>query len=68
MARIVKPQDKAHAKRVRCDQNNGEMLLVGRGVRAYLWVGRDTGAEHVTTYSGRKTLREFAQAILDATA
>lgn len=43
MARIVKTKDAAHNKRMRCDKNDGEMLLVGRGRNAYLWVGSDAG-------------------------
>ena len=68
MARIVKPKDAAHNKRMRCDRNDGEMLLVGRGRNAYLWVGGDAGrVAPVTTYSGRVALRKFARAILAVT-
>ena len=68
MARIVKIQSKDHNKRMRCDRNDGEMLIVGRGRNAYLWVGSDAGrAAPVTTYSGRIALRKFARAILAAT-
>ncbi|HET9189808.1 MAG TPA: hypothetical protein VFN69_04470 [Rudaea sp.] len=69
MARIVKPVEEGHTGRLRCDRNDGQMVLVGRGRNAYLWVGSDAGKPApVTTYSGRVALRKFAQIILDATA
>lgn len=68
MARIVKPVEEGHRKRMRCDCNDGQMVLIGRGRNAYLWVGSDSGrAAPITTYSGRVALRKFALAILDAT-
>ena len=39
--------------------------IVGRGRRAYLWMGGDKGSA-LFTISGPKTLRRFAKAILEA--
>ena len=63
MARIAKPQHSHHALRITSDAA-GELLLVGKRRGAYLWVGRD--GEHTITFSGRKTLRALAKAILAA--
>ncbi len=47
-----------------------EMILNGTGRQAYLWIGPgDTNDVQKTiyTFSGQKTLRAFAKAILKAT-
>lgn len=62
MAKFVTPQAKYHRVRLRADHNRGELLLVGRGRNAYLWAGPDGSA--CVTFSGSKTLRRLARAIL----
>jgi hypothetical protein len=68
MARIVKPQHKDHALRMRDDAGDGELLIVGKGRNAYLWVGKDRGGSPVCTFSGKKALRRFAEKILEDNA
>ena len=57
MARIMKSEEKHHARRVRSDKGESEMLLVAGGKRAYLWTSAGT-------YSGVVTLRTLAYDIL----
>ena len=64
MARLRKPEHPWH--RVRVVGERGEVVLVGSGVRSYLWVGLRTGdgRRFVESFSGEKTLRALAKAIL----
>ena len=64
-ARFVKPKRDYHTVRLRGDSNNGEILLIGTGRKAYLWAGVDGNYEPLT-FSGQQTLRKFAKAILRA--
>ena len=61
MARIAKPQHAHHTFRL-LDKEN-ELLLVGKGSHAYLWVGPiQDGKAHVL--GGQQALRALARAIL----
>lgn len=64
MAKFKKPVEKWHDLRLRCDRDNGELLLVGKNKRnMYVWVGMDEG--DVLTFSGQATLRKLALRILE---
>lgn len=63
MSRVVKPKHTHHVIRIRCDIDNGELLLVGSGRNAYLWAGLDGNYDPVT-FSGQQTLRKLANTIL----
>jgi hypothetical protein len=65
MARIVKSKRMYHLITVSDDRmSGGQAIVVGKGRRAYLWVG---GKNFVWTFTGTQTLRRLALAILDAT-
>jgi hypothetical protein len=67
MARVTKPESSNIQIAVR--EGNHQMDLVGRGQHAYVWVGMCEDGDKsynkaIYTFSGRKTLRQFAEAIL----
>ena len=65
MSKLVKPQNAHHIAILRCDGNDGEMLLVKGGRRAHLWCAPDPdGQSPVLTFSGQQSLRAFARMIL----
>lgn len=64
MARVKKPADSWHRIRVRNDDNDGELLLVKGGRRAYLWVGKDVPENGNLVFSGKVALRRLAKEIL----
>lgn len=66
--RQVKPKSDHHTFCGR--ERNRQIVLVGKGRGAYLWVGPTEGnvlGGSVYSFSGTKTLRAFARAILAAT-
>jgi hypothetical protein len=65
MARQVKNREKWHSftMRQRIGEGIGELTLVGKGKRAYLWAGRVEGGR-CEFFSGAATLRKLARAIL----
>lgn len=63
MARFKDPEASHHLARLRSDGDDGELLIVGKGKQAYLWIGRDVGNECVT-FSGQQTLRKLARLVL----
>ena len=63
MSKFVKPIHDYHELRLRSDNNEGELLLVGKGRTAYLWAGVDGNFTPVT-FSGQQTLRKLAKHIL----
>jgi hypothetical protein len=66
MARIAEPENSWHLIRIISDHKDGEVLLVRGKKLAYLWVGKNPGAEPgCVTIGGVKTLRKLARAILD---
>jgi hypothetical protein len=60
--KVIPNKEKSHRITIKCDHRNGEIILVGGGRNAYLWIGSEgTCATHL---SGRATLRKLAKAIL----
>lgn len=65
MSKFRKPTEKHHLVRLEDDDARGELLLVGKGRMAYLWVGNYLDKpQGLCTFSGPKTLRKLARHIL----
>lgn len=64
MAKQRVPEHVHHAFRM--VEEEMELVLVGFGRRSYIWVGPVSGADakEIYTFSGPKTLRKLAEAIL----
>lgn len=65
--KVREPHYQFHAQ-----ESGQDLIVIGKGRRAYLWVGPTAGnilgaRNTVYTFSGTKTLRAFARAILAAT-
>ncbi len=60
---IKKTVDKDRAITLKGDGESGELILVKGKAQAYVWAGTRGGA--VATFSGVKSLRAFAKAILN---
>lgn len=65
MARCKKPNFDYHAIRMRCDKDNGELVLVNGSRRnVYIWANHDAKMTPVMTFTGPVALRRFAKAVL----